>query len=223
MKDVVGYEGLYKVTEDGQVWSIKSNRFMAQQIQKGYYHVHLSKEGKAKYVSVHRIVAMAYVENPNPEEFNIINHKDENPLNNCYTNLEWCNKKYNDNYGNRNKKNSISNRFSEKQGTEVRCIETGIVYPSISEACRATNCYSHGIVNVCEGLKENCKGLHWEYTGNKFHKQGQIRSVRCIETGKIYNTIMEAERETSIANGDISKVCRKERKTAGGFHWEYAE
>ena len=72
-------------------------------------------------------------------------------------------------------------------------------------------------------MQENCKGLHWKYTGNKFHKQGKNRQIRCIETGKIYKSIMEAERDTSIPNGDISKVCRKERKTAGGVHWEYIE
>lgn len=69
-------------------------------------------------------------------EYNIVNHKDENPLNNHKDNLEWCNVKYNDNYGNRNLKNSISNRGSDKQGTEVMCVETGVIYSSIAEASR---------------------------------------------------------------------------------------
>lgn len=49
MKDIKGYEGLYAITEDGQVWSYKSKRFLSQQIQKGYYNVHLSKDGQANH------------------------------------------------------------------------------------------------------------------------------------------------------------------------------
>lgn len=221
MKDIQGYEGLYAITEDGQVWSYRTKKFLAQQIKKGYYHVHLSKEGKAKYVAVHRLVALAYVNNPNPQEWNIINHKDENPLNNHKDNLEWCNNKYNDNYGNRNLKNSISNRNSNKQGVEIRCVETGIIYPSFKEASRQTGIYAAGIARVCKGLQEKCGGLHWEYTGNKFHNFSEIKRVQCIETKIIYESVSQAERETNICGANISKVCKGERKTAGGFHWKF--
>ena len=62
-----------------------------------YLSVMLSKDGKQRRVLVHRAVAMAFV--PNPEGLNEINHKDENGKNNDASNLEWCDRKYNNTYG----------------------------------------------------------------------------------------------------------------------------
>lgn len=94
MKDIEGYEGLYAIAENGQVWSYRNKKFLAQQIQKEYYNVHLSKDGQTKCVAAHRLVALAYVNNPNPLEYNIVNHKDENPLNNHKDNLELINSSF---------------------------------------------------------------------------------------------------------------------------------
>ena len=223
MKDIQDYEGLYAITEDGQVWSYRSKKFLVQQIKKGYYNVHLSKDGKARYIAVHRLVALAYVPNPHPLEWNIVNHKDENPLNNHKDNLEWCDNKYNDNYGNRNLKNSISNRNSNRQGTEIKCVETGIIYPSFSEASRQTGIYAKGIARTCKGLQEKCGGFHWEYTGNKFHSLLEAKPVQCVETNLIYDNASQAEKDTLIPASNILKVCKSERQTAGNFHWKFAD
>ena len=107
MKDVVGYEGLYAITSCGKVWSYKYKKFLKPVINhKGYLRVQLYKDGQSKMYGVHRIVAEAYL--PNPENLPQINHKDENKTNNCLQNLEWCDSKYNANYGTRNKKVSNS-------------------------------------------------------------------------------------------------------------------
>ena len=103
MKDIAGYEGLYAVTSCGKVWSYRNECFLKPFTNTwGYLYVRLHKDGQSKMYGVHRIVAEAYL--PNPENLPQINHKDENKTNNCLQNLEWCDSKYNANYGTRNKK-----------------------------------------------------------------------------------------------------------------------
>lgn len=107
-KDVVGYEGFYQVSNLGQVRSVveaqktgrgHSGKMLTQYKVKGYMIVNLSKHGIAKHRGVHRLVADAFLNNPThlPQ----VNHKDENPENNHVDNLEWCDSKYNVNYGTR--------------------------------------------------------------------------------------------------------------------------
>ena len=103
MKDVVGYEGLYAVTSCGKVWSYRNECFLKPRANRGgYLYVNLFKDGEKKTYYVHRLVAEAYI--PNTENLPQINHKDENKTNNCLQNLEWCDAKYNANYGTRNEK-----------------------------------------------------------------------------------------------------------------------
>jgi len=105
MRDIPGYESLYAITEDGQVWSYPkpprnpSGMWMRQQLIVNKYRrlkshssfqVSLCRKGGAKRFLVHRLVALAYI--PNPDGKPDINHKDGNPLNNYVSNLEWCTK-----------------------------------------------------------------------------------------------------------------------------------
>lgn len=104
-KDVAGSDGLYQVSNTGIVR--KSNgKVLNAEICKGYKRVNLVINGKRKHFFVHRLVATAFVQNPNG--YPQINHKDENPLNNRYDNLEWCDAKYNLNYGNRRGKAALA-------------------------------------------------------------------------------------------------------------------
>lgn len=99
-KDVCGYEGLYQVSSFGNVKSVNRKKQILLKLKKnkeGYCRVGLSKNKKQKWFSVHKLVAMAFLENV--ENFPCINHKDENKLNNQVENLEWCSYKYNNNYG----------------------------------------------------------------------------------------------------------------------------
>ena len=110
-KVIPGYEGLYEVSNCGRVRSLPrivkargtSQRRAFSRILKpynnklNYQYVALSKDGKPKTYSVHRLVATQFV--PNPNNLPIINHKDENPRNNRADNLEWCTQMYNVHYG----------------------------------------------------------------------------------------------------------------------------
>ena len=103
MKDIKGYEGLYAITSCGKVWSYINKKFLKPKDNgNGYLRVGLFKDGKVKNYMIHRLVAEAYI--PNPDNLPQINHKDENKANNCLQNLEWCDAKYNSNYGTRNEK-----------------------------------------------------------------------------------------------------------------------
>lgn len=106
-RPVVGYEGLYEVSSYGRVRSLdrydSRNRFRKGRILKlsdngrGYLIVGLHSNNKVKNFLVHRLVAEAFL--PNPENLTEVNHKDEDKSNNCVDNLEWCNRNYNINYG----------------------------------------------------------------------------------------------------------------------------
>lgn len=157
MKDVVGYEGLYAVTSCGKVWSYKRQKFLGYHYDKrGYPRVSLYKDDKIKHYMVHRLVAEAYI--PNPENLPQINHRDENKTNNCLQNLEWCDSKYNANYGTRNEKISNSLKIPILQytlnGEFVR------EWPSASDVGREVS----GHISSCaKGSRKSAYGYRWVY------------------------------------------------------------
>lgn len=112
-KDIEGYEGLYQVSNTGQVKSLNYKghgvvRLLKQDvIHNGYKRVSLFKNGKKKNYLVHRLVAITFL--PNPHGYKEINHIDENKANNMISNLEWCSREYNMNYG------TVIKRSSEKR------------------------------------------------------------------------------------------------------------
>lgn len=101
-KPVVGYEGLYEVSNKGRVrgtntYSHKEPIILSQYKRKdGYRSVNLSKNNLKRTRTVHRLVATAFL--PNPDNLEMVNHKDENRENNTVENLEWCTRAYNQNY-----------------------------------------------------------------------------------------------------------------------------
>lgn len=99
-KDIDGYDGAYQVSDIGRVRSKKYGRWKVLKGRKdkdGYVQVGLRKDGKLKLVRVHRIVAQAFIPN-NDEEKNEINHINELKSDNRASNLEWCDRRYNNTY-----------------------------------------------------------------------------------------------------------------------------
>lgn len=96
MKEIPGYEGLYSADESGLIYSHKTKRFLSAGnpgSRWGYVYVCLCKDGKSKMYPVHRLIAKAFI--LNPENLPIVNHKDGNKANNHVDNLEWCTQKEN--------------------------------------------------------------------------------------------------------------------------------
>jgi hypothetical protein len=137
----------------------------------GYQGVLLKTPEKFKGVLVHRLVAEAFI--PNPDNLPQVNHKDENKWNNCVDNLEWCTAKYNSNYGTKNirlSKTKTNNTYNMKP---IKCVETGLVYPTLHEASRQTGINVQNISMCCRGIvyskrngftqRHTAGGYHWEY------------------------------------------------------------
>lgn len=142
-----------KVTVDGFVRTYKPKSITPKVDRDGYMIVCLGGFNKRKVYKVHRLVAKAFIKNP----FNLpfINHKDETRTNNVVTNLEWCDAKYNVNYG------TAQKRRIEKVSTKVDVYtlkgEFVCSYDSIRECARKLNVYSSGVVNCVVGKTHSCK------------------------------------------------------------------
>ena len=161
-KPVVGYEGHYQVSNFGRVKSIKFGKeIMLKQhinIKGGYYYVCLLKNGKHKNYYVHRLVAQAFI--PNPNNLPQVNHKDENKTNNNVDNLEWCTNEYNHNYG------TINERISQSQSKPVLQYDLNgnfiKEWKSVNECGR--NGFNQGdICKCCNGKRKTAKGFIWRY------------------------------------------------------------
>lgn len=189
-KDIEGFEGRYQVSNLGRVRSFvvpeKAGRILKQAFdgKKNYLFVGLHKDGKVKQISTHRLVAFAFV--PNPNNYPQVNHINEIKTDNRAENLEWCTIKYNSNYGNA-KQNMIKSRQSnpnyrqsleQGQQTRNRLGVSGAEKPvlqftldgefirewkSATEAERQTGISHTGISLCCRGKYKQAKGYIWKW------------------------------------------------------------
>lgn len=158
---IKGYENLYEVSSEGRVRSLH-NRFKTKSDilkpsigSRGYLLVTLCKDKKQTSFNIHKLVANAFL--PNPNNYPCINHKDEVRTNNSVSNLEWCSYQYNNTYGNRLAK------ASSKRSCRVMCVETGIVYKSQAQAAAETQAQQAHISDCCRGKRKSVNNLHFCY------------------------------------------------------------
>ena len=168
-KDVVGYNGLYQVSNLGNIKN-RDGRILKQQTRNhGYLSVWLyggahldGRNGKA--FSVHRIVAEAFL--PNPNGCAEVNHKDENKKNNAVENLEWCSHKENSNHGTRGKRIGAANKNGKQSRAVFQFSADGkllAVYPSMAEVQRSTGFRKGNIWKQMSGKYELAYGYKWSH------------------------------------------------------------
>lgn len=172
-KDIEGYEGLYQVSDQGRIKSMRySTRYRCNMVEgakphiikpsptaNGYRSVTLYKgPGVRRKYLIHRLVAMAFV--PNPNGFDSVNHKDEDKSNNCASNLEWCTIYYNNNYGTARLRTSYTKGSPIMQST-LEGIPIAI-YASVGIAESVTGVDRHGIIDCCHGKIGASGGYLWK-------------------------------------------------------------
>lgn len=155
MIDIQGYEGRYAITEEGQVWSHLSKKFLRPYNNgHGYLCIKLiDANGKNKTKRINRLVAEAYL--PNPEGKRDVEHLDNDRKNNKLSNLQWATRS-------ENCRNENNNRNVERRRTPIKCVETGEVFKNQKEAAASVGVCRYNINNVITGKQKTAGGYHWE-------------------------------------------------------------
>ena len=185
-KNIKGYEGLYQISNLGNVKSFKNKneKLLKPQADKnGYLRLGLRKENNRKFYSIHRLVAQHFIDNPSNKKQ--VNHIDGDKTNNVVSNLEWVNPVENTQHAWNNGLCETCRESSrircKKYGKSVICITTGKVFISASEAGRVTNINPSSISNCCRGglksagkLSDGTK-LVWKYVNYKHNKKYRVK------------------------------------------------
>lgn len=216
-RDIKGYEGIYQVSNLGNVRSLDrmyeyhnssgevyfreyKGKVLTQNNSLRYKQISLSNRGSTGNFLVHRLVAEAFI--PNPDNLPEVNHKDENPSNNRVDNLEWCTKSYNINYGNRNKlvskalkgrilspesieklRNSLKGHTPWNKGLHTRhivCLDANIRFDCCEDAAKWIGGVTPEAVEYAARHSACCKGHVFVYADN-IPEDIQSYVDRCLE------------------------------------------
>lgn len=238
-KPVVGYEGVYEVSNLGRVKSLPrwhengrcgymtKGKILKQRLNKGYLCVTLIQNNKRKHCDVHRLVAKAFI--PNPNNYPCVNHKDENPNNPRWDNLEWCTVAYNNSYGTKLERQSkATSKKVYQYSLDGELIK---IWNSVKE-CTENGFQGTHVSGCCLGKGKTHKNFIWSYKPLKtINKSDYISSVAPKkvyqytlkkELVKIWNSIYEC-REGGFYPSSISCCCNKKEKykTHKGYIWSY--
>ena len=226
------YDGLYLLSDEGKVFSARSGKLIRTSFTKeGYERVEINIGGVPYRHFVHRLVAENFI--PNPDNLPVVNHKDENPANNCVDNLEWCTQKYNINYG-----TCIERRVAHTEyksgGDNVRAkkvyrfdLNGNFIseYDSVAEAADATGLNRKSISKACTGGLKKYAECVWSYNkqfsyDDHRHYENRNGTVCMYDLSgnliKEYNSPDEM-RADGLDPRNVNRVCRGERKTYNNF------
>lgn len=217
-KDCLGYETLYQVNKKGDIRSCHNGKWhilSASISKRGYRHFLFHKDGKRKNVRGCRLVAEAYI--PNPDNLPFVNHKDENPANDCVENLEWCTCEYNNNYGTARQRSSINHSKNRPvcmfnvDGTFIR------EFYNINNAAKFVDGAHTCILRCCNNKGFCYKGYIWRYKEDAdsvmdavaLYKNSKTtnRKIEVYLNGevKVFNSMSEAARELEISRDALRK------------------
>ena len=241
---VKGYEGLYEVSDAGQVRSVTRKclhkngkvtlnvgKVLAQSPNKNtrYMMCGLWRNNKAKYYLVHRLVAEAFI--PNPDNLAEVNHIDGNRQNNHLSNLEWVTRKGNIRHAIDTGLRKYQNRYTEDTFVSMlQEVIQGTSYQSLSQK------YDYKVPFLSTKLRKIAKKYGLEQELNQAllaqkvrrnkqaaTKQKRLRVAQYTLDGEhiaTYDSLREASRAIDIASGAISNAVSGRTKTCGGFIWK---
>lgn len=237
-KDIAGYENKYQVSCYGRVKALRQEhphlgkvRITKEKICKpqldkatGYYKHVFYINGNKTPKSVHRLVALSFLKNP--QNLGYINHKDENKLNNHVSNLEWCTNKYNLDYSHvheRNKENYRQVLQINKDGDVVS------TFDSIGDAAKHACVNVSSIHRCCVGEIGSVNRSIWRYADeahihskNPRHRRVIQMSMNGVVVG-MFNSIKEAADATDTSETGISRCCQGKYSQSNGYVWEYKD
>lgn len=237
-RQIPGYEGLYVASNKGRIKSCERynsrNTLLCERLLKpkinrgGYLTTALTKNEIRKEYMVHRLVAMAFI--PNPDKLPQINHKDENRKNNYLENLEWCTSKYNINYGNSISKRSNAVLQINDKGEIVARYKSGF------EASRRNNISRTLLYNALAGKVDTAGGYKWKYEDNEkniiadeIRKRREVSHfrravVQYSQKGKeigIFDNITRASEAIGVSVTAIRQNCLGYTETCKGYKFKY--
>lgn len=194
-KEINGYPN-YQISNFGNVKSLKNNKILKFSLEQ-YKRCSLYKEGKRKTFRVHRLVANAFI--PNPNNYKTVNHIDGNKYNNCVDNLEWCTLSYNikHSYDMLGRAPYFKSKKHSKETKE-----------KISEKLRNKKKSQEHIENLKLSKRKKSKQIM------QFDKQNNFI--------KTWNCAIEIEENLGIKSSNIIRNCSNKRPSAGGYVWKYA-
>lgn len=240
-KPIQGYEGLYSISSFGRVYSYYSNKILSPgKTLDGYLYVILSKNKTKKIHLLHRLVSIAFI--PNPNNYPIVNHKDEDPSNCNINNLEWCDYSYNNLYsdvGNRATKHLRRKVYQyDFQGNLIN------VFDSLRECGRRLNFSSGDISRCCQDKINSYNGYFWSYTElskkDIQKRQQQLENKSNVKNSKVSSKVVyeydmegnfikewpstqEVGRQKGYSPSLVAGVCRREHKYTHGSIYRYAD
>lgn len=162
--DIPGLEGYYKIRKDGAVLNVGNGNILHGSVNShGYLVVSMQKDGQRITGKVHRLLAQAFL--PNPNDFDCVNHKDGNKLNNSLDNLEWCTKAQN----NRHAHEVLHKDYTARPVCQSTLDgEIIAMWANTTIAAKSVNITAPCIANCCEGRAKTAGGYAWSYAGKLF-------------------------------------------------------
>ena len=250
------YTGKYQVSNKGRIKSLLNShgdyreKILSPGIgSSGYLQIRLCKNNERKTFSIHRLVATMFI--PNPDKLPIVNHKDENRLNNNVDNLEWCTEKYNRNYGTATQRHAnkirgtkasseTRRKMSEKRVGELNpkarkviCLNTEYIFGTIKEASE----WCGGDVKACCNGKTKTAGKHpqtgerlqwaWydDYMNGNYtyiaNYKSEYREPKAVVNIDTGEIFNTITEAAKKYSGHIHDCCEGKFKQAGGYHWMY--
>nr|QBK85481.1 MAG: HNH endonuclease [Marseillevirus LCMAC101] len=224
MRKIPEYENYY-ATRNGKIYSMFTKKYLKKASLGKYDGVQLYKEGKGKTLTVHRLVASAYL--PNPNDLPEVNHKDGNKRNNRVDNLEWRTRK-----GNASHARETGIMKFHKKAVYQMDDDGNIItkFDSIKEASLQTGISNRSIGSVCKGQWHKAGGFRWKsVSDSNWQPQNNRRSKRVEQLTtndefiQLFQDANEAAKEVKCSSSSIRAACIGSIKVLKGYHWRYRQ